>query len=190
MKAIKDYSVEDLLGEGRRWVVYPGRPLRNGVGVLAVFENHPIKISIGQVSNLPPVPSPPAIITADDPNKWCRQWSIKHGLVMDESDYLTVIGSSIGAHHRCRQVRVIRQSDTGEVLLQDGYGGEMHLDEECALQLYRGLAEAYDLPFLRQCLDCKELSMSDVTCPWCADQEGERHMDVSSLKVVNGGDSE
>lgn len=189
MTSVKDLTVEDLLAEGRRWVLYPGSPLQNGVRALAVFEDHPIKIAIGQVSNHRSVPLPP-IITAEDPDDWCRQWSIEQGLVKDETDYLMVIVSSIGAQHRCRQVRVIRDTDTGEVWLRDGYGNEMQLDEEHALQLYQDLAEAHDLPFARRCVECGEQLMGDEDCPWCDVQTEDKQKTPRSLKVVNNDDTQ
>lgn len=185
MKAIKDLTVSDLLAESRRWVVYPGPSCGSGVLAEIVFEEYPYRL----MANLLPgdsAPIPPLLIEDDAPEAWCKRWSVEKGLVRDEVEYLTVVGSSIGAQIRCREVSVSRDAGTGKVRLRDGYGNEMLLDEENALRLYRDLAEVHGLPFARRCEECGEQLTGDEACPWCGDSSEPTSEDALRLRVVEG----
>ncbi len=178
MNQVNDEVVSTLLAEGRKWVPYPGDRCHGGAVTQVVFENYPYHLVVALLSELSSL-RVPIVIKADDPEKWCKEWSIERGLVRDEQDYLTVIMSSIGAQLRCRQVKLLRDKGTN-LRLQDGLGNEIQLDDENAFALYQDLAAAQDLPFAMRCVQCGETHMNDELCQSC-ELEGDDDLLLDEL---------
>lgn len=167
MKEIKDLTVEDLIAEGRPWVVMPGERTAVGTRVLVVFKDHPYRYPIGQISNDPNL-MPPLIVVDDDPEASCIQLSIEQGNVKDKMEYLQIVMSSMGARHKAMRVRVLLNYPDS-FTLSNGYGDTMTMDEENATTLYEGLAEALGLPHQIHCRDCGDPMMDYDECS-CLDE--------------------
>lgn len=165
MNQVNDEVVSTLLAEGRKWVPYPGDRCHGGAVTQVVFENCPFRLVVALFPELSSLRIP-IVINDDDPEKWCKKWGIERGLVRDEKDYLTVIMSSIGAQLHCRQVKVLRDKGM-DLILQDGFGNEIQLDDENAFALYQDLAAAQDLPFAMRCVQCGETHLNDESCQSC-----------------------
>lgn len=167
MTKIKDLTVDDLKAEGRRWILVPGEKDVNGVRADVVFEDHPYRFAIGRLSNNPTV-QPPIYLEGDDPEDSAIEWSVRHlDSVHSADDWHTIVASSIGAQVRCCQIRVVRDPQTDECRLSDGYGNEMQLSGGNAERLYQDLARAYFLPFRESCEKCDELLNDENMCDCC-----------------------
>jgi hypothetical protein len=173
MKDVKDLSPADLLAEGRRFVLHVGEyDAGKGFRAEMVFEDHPYRFPTGEVSNLPSAKAPlyfhtdSTTIADQKAKEWC-----KSNLGIDDEEYLRVICSSIGAQTVAMRVQVKRDPGTSEVWLRDGYGNEMHLEEEHAIRLYQDLATAYYLPFRENCPKCESLLNDHDECDSCQEEE-------------------
>lgn len=171
MKELKDITVRDLLDEGRRWVTVPGEQTDGGVRLDVVFEDHPYRFPMGQISNDPSV-LPPVVIEVDDPHAWCVQLCVEHGSIKNQFEYFRIIFSSINAQHRAMDVRVL-SGPSGEITLQDGRGNQMVLDEENAFRLYQRIADAYGLPHQIYCNKCGEPLMDQESCLCVSDNSDD-----------------
>jgi len=167
MKEIKDLTIDDLLAEGRRWILYPGERDTNGVRADVVFENHPNRFCVGQVSNDPAL-RPPLYLSGDDPERTAIDWCVKHlDYINEEGEWHDIVASSIASQQKCRRVRVVRDPMTDECRLSDDYGNEFRLSGEHAERLYQDLARAYSLPFRGSCERCGMMLGEDDECGWC-----------------------
>ncbi len=176
MKEVKDLTTTDLMDEGRRWIIAVGDYLPGeGYRVEAIFENHPFRFQIGDVSNMPsPVPFFPAIEENKDrydaAHEVAVQWSCKtHGI--DKRTYHMIINSSIRAHHQAKRVWVVGECGD-DLALVNGLGQEMDLGEEVAIKLYQDLADVLDLACQRNCPVCGEILVEDG-CPECEEGDAE-----------------
>lgn len=167
MTEIKDLTIDDLKAEGRRWILYPGNRDVNGVRADVVFENHPYRFAVGRLSNDPAI-QPPMYLGGDDPEQTAIEWCV-HNLdfIQGPEDWLTIMASSIGAQCQSRRIKVVRDPQTDECRLSDGYGNEMHLSGEDAERLYQDLARAYFLLFRESCEQCDTLLNDDNLCDCC-----------------------
>lgn len=168
LKEIKDLTTDDLLAEGRRWVPYPGDQVQNGTRLQIVFENHPYRFCMGQISNDPSM-QPPLIIESDDPLAWCVQCAIDDALVKDRLEYHLIVASSIGAQSSAMAIHVFCE-DPDCITLQDGIGNSIHLDEENAVRLYQRLAAITGMPHQVYCPICEDPLMDYETCS-CAQEK-------------------
>lgn len=169
MKEIKDLTPADLIEEGRRWVILPGDYVEGmGYRVEVVFEDHPFRHAIGLITNLPgPLPNVTPFFPADGPSDEARRaadaeakaWCLKHHGV-DGAEYLAIISSSMKAFHEGIFVKVLGETPD-RMTLQNGFGDEMHVDEEAAIKLYQDLADALDLPCQRTCPECDGIMEGD-----------------------------
>ena len=178
MKEVKDLMPADLLDEGRRWVIVPGDFIEDkGFRVEVIFETHPFRFPIGQITNMPRgvadrLPYFPADGDTDDAQQASRElaeeWCHKtHGI--DKKAYLAIVSSSIKAYEQGKRVKVL-SDHPDHLTLHNGFGDEIELDEEAAIKLYQDLAEALDLPCQRNCPKCGGIMEGDV-CEECADGE-------------------
>jgi len=163
MKQLKDLTIEDLLAEGRRWVPFPGELVEGGFRLEIVFHDHPCRFCLGQVSNDPSLP-PPLIVSSDSPHSWCVQWAIENGMVKNGLEYLSIVGSSISAQDRAMDVHVLGEN-ADLLILRDGFGNVIHLDEDNAVKLYQRLAVATGMPHQVYCPNCEEPLMDYESCP-------------------------
>lgn len=162
MKEIKDLMPADLMGEGRRWVIAPGDYIEGkGFRVDVVFENHPFHFPVGQITNLPDaglreIPYLPAEADTEEAReasrRFAEEWSEKVNGI-NQKAYLAVISSSIKAYEQGKRVKVLGD-DLDHLIIQNGFGDEIELDEEAAIKLYQDLAATLDLPCQRNCPTC------------------------------------
>ena len=177
MKELKDLEPADLMDEGRRWVIAPADFMEErGFRIEVVFENHPFKFWIGRISNRPALPQKLPYLPAEDDSEKAREaallvaeeWCLKnHGI--DKSAYWAIMASSMKAHEQCKYVKVLGD-DADRLTLQSGFGEEIKLDEEAAIKLYQDLADALDLPCLKNCPTCGEIMEGD-DCEVCNGEE-------------------
>jgi hypothetical protein len=172
MKEVKDLTPADLMSEGRRWVIAPGNYIEGkGYRVEAIFEGHPFRLPISQISNMPnklPVPYFPAESEGDEAEKavqslaeqWCLQ---NYGI--DKKTYLDIVSSSIRAYEHGKRVRILGDNPD-RLVIANGFGDQIKLEEEAAIKLYQDLADALDLPCQRNCPKCGGV-MEGQTCDWC-----------------------
>ena len=146
MKSVKDITANELEAEGRRWVLYPGERDMNGVRGEMVFEDYPLRFTVGLVSNSPTT-KPPIYLEGDDPNEAAINWSLQNlDFIESEEDWHTIVNSSIHASILCRKIRVVLDTDSDGCRISNDYGDEMDLSYEQVKQLYGDLARAYGLP--------------------------------------------
>ena len=164
MKELKDLTPAELMDEGRRWVIAPAEFMEErGFRIEAVFEDHPFRFSIGQITNRPALPQKLPYLPGDDNSQKAREaallvaeeWCLKHQGI-DTSAYRAIIASSIKAHEQCKYVKVLGEN-ADHLTLLSGFGNEITLDEEAATKLYQDLADALDLPYQRNCPKCFEI---------------------------------
>ncbi len=170
-KDIKDLTTVDLLAEGRRWVPYPGEKLEDVTRLQIVFEKHPFRFCVGQISNDPST-LPPLVIESDDPHAWCVLWSIDNELVKDTLEYHLIVASSIGAQSSAMAIHVFCE-DPDCITLQDGIGNSIQIDEDSATKLYQRLGQIMDLPHQVYCPHCDDPLMNYETCP-CENERGSK----------------
>jgi hypothetical protein len=171
MNEVKDLTIDDLRSEGRRWVLYPGEKDANGVRADVVFEDHPYRFAVGRLSNDPSI-RPPIYLGGDDPEKTAIEWCVRNlDNIRDATDWQMVLASSIRAQVGCSRIRVVRNPDTDECRLSDGYGHELSLSGENAERLYQDLAQAYYLPFRESCPKCGHMLNEDDDCDCCDEPE-------------------
>ena len=179
MKEIRDLTPADLVDEGRRWVNAPGEYFQgHGFRATAIFENHPFRYAIGEISNLPNELSRVSYIPADDDSMKSRdlasetamQWCMTtEGL--SKLEYFSIVASSMQAHHQGKYVKVLGD-DPDHLTLQNGFGDEIKVDEEAAYKLYQDLAKTLDLPYQRNCPKCGELADGDK-CDDCGESDAD-----------------
>jgi hypothetical protein len=173
MKEVKDLTATDLLDEGRRWVIAPGDYIEGeGYRVEVIFEGYPFRIVIGQITNMPTdLPQMvyfPANNNDDQAQRaaeylaeqWCLQ---RHGI--DKMTYLDIVSSSMNAYDLGKRVRVLGDHPD-RLVIANGFGDEIKLDEEAAIKLYQDLADALDLPCQRTCPKCGGIMEGDE-CEEC-----------------------
>jgi hypothetical protein len=84
---------------------------------------------------------------------------VKNGL-----EYLSIVGSSISAQDRAMDVHVLGEN-ADLLILRDGFGNVIHLDEDNAVKLYQRLAVATGMPHQVYCPNCEEPLMDYESCP-------------------------
>jgi len=167
MTEIKDLTIDDLKADKRRWILYPGNRDVNGVRADVVFEDHPYRFAVGRLSNDPSI-QPPMYFDGNDPEQTAIEWCVQHlDFIQGPEDWHTIVTSSIGAQCQCRSINVVRDPQTDDCRLTDGYGNEMQISGEDAERLYQNLARAYFLPFRGSCEQCGTLLNEDHQCEWC-----------------------
>ncbi len=169
-----DMTPADLINEGRRWVIAPGDYIEGkGFRVEIIFEDHPFRFLIGQITNMPrDLPAKMPYFTADADNDdtqgaaraVAEEWCLNHNGI-DQKAYLAIVSSSIKAYEQGKHVRVLGD-DPDSLTLQNGFGDEIKLDEEAAIKLYQDLAYALDLPCQRTCPECEGIMEADE-CEEC-----------------------
>jgi len=137
----KDITVGDLLDEGRRFVFHVGE-YQEGDGFRAtiVFEDFPGFFLTGELSNRMDA-TPVFWWPTSDPDE-AQEMAYRHSetiLGVSRKDHMLIIMSSMGAQNRARRVQVKRDPDSGNVMLRNGYGQELGLEEEDAVALYQDL---------------------------------------------------
>ena len=111
-----------------------------------VFEDYPLRFTVGLVSNSPTT-KPPIYLEGDDPNEAAINWSLQNlDFIESEEDWHTIVNSSIHASILCRKIRVVLDTDSDGCRISNDYGDEMDLSYEQVKQLYGDLARAYGLP--------------------------------------------
>jgi hypothetical protein len=174
MKEAKDLTTADLIDEKRRWIIAPGDYVKGkGYRVEAIFENHPFTFEIGKVTNLPTnrlghLPYFPAKADTKAARKAAsdraEQWSLKNNGI-DQKAYCDILMSWMKAYNLGKIVKVMGDH-LDRIVLQNGFGDEIRLDEEAATELYQDLATVLDLPCQRNCPKCDGI-MDDDACEEC-----------------------
>ena len=162
---MKNYDIEKLLAEGRRWVVYPGEQDENGVRADIVFENCPLRFEVGCVSN-DPSSLPPQYLGPDHTAAWEAAMTFAERVQgISREEWGIIILSSMGADCKARRVSAKRDPQTSEVTIFCGDGEVLiTLEEEDAIRLYQQIAQAFELEFTETCQRCN-LPLEDGICP-------------------------
>lgn len=174
MKEVKDLTPADLMDEQRRWVIAPGEFVEGkGYRVEVIFEDHPFRFHIGEVSNMPTdlpqeMPYFPAAKksanTEEAAQSVAEQWCLQKHCI-DKKAYLNIESSSLKAYELGKRVRVLGDHPD-RLVIANGFGNEITLDEEAAIRLYQDLADALDLPCQRDCPACGGI-MEGNECDEC-----------------------
>lgn len=162
---MKHYDIQELLAEGRHWVLHPGDKDDLGVRAEVVFEDCPCRFQVGEISNDPSAP-PPVYLGPDDDS--AREAAIAYAVQaqgLSREDWCLIIASSIRADCKIRQVLAKRDPQTSEVTLFDGNGDVVIvLEEQDAIRLYQQIAQGFRFDFTPTCPDCT-CPLEDGICP-------------------------
>lgn len=162
-------TVGDLLNEGRRFVLEVGEYYEGeGFRAIIVFEDFPSYFPSGELTNRSGAAPVLWWRTADEAEAKKLAYSYSEAVLgLNRRAHLNIVLSSMGAQNKARRVTVSHDSETGLILLHNGYGVEMELDEDEAVALYQSLARAMDLPYRDSCSECGHLLDDNDTCCCC-----------------------
>ena len=169
---MREFDVQVLLEEGRRWILYPGDKDEHGIRAEVIFEDCPYRFSVGQVSN-DPAAVPPVYLGPDEATarEAAIAWTARV-LHISPDEWHRIVASSMAADRKARRVTVKRDPATSEVTLLDGYGDVLTVLEEAdAISLYQQIAQAFDFEFTPTCPVCTCRLDEDGCCPNECDEE-------------------
>jgi len=164
MKEVKDVAPMDLLQEKRPWIIAPGAfEPEKGFRCVIIFERHPFRFPLGKLTNMPtdlcPIPYFPADAdtaeTRHAAEQTATEWS-QTAFGIDKERYLAIGMSSISAFERGKFVKVLGET-ADQLVLENGFGDAIELDEEVAIKLYQDLAKMLDLPCQTNCPECGDI---------------------------------